>query len=366
MNIKWNPQSELNQQDEFLHLFKGKLIDLWLEGKTLFKLKLLAPINVNCFATGEKDLFAEITLSIQLNKIIIGRLNNSTRLIELDENESIFKYFKNRFFQSDFGHPSSHGVCDMQFPLFIDVRCSVLSQKNPQLELELVIPEQEYLPYIKVTFDSFRISHEDGEELKYSEVLDPLKTYYNDQFVNSHDRKQCDWEYLYGIDKSPEFYQNQLKQNTWFQQQLNSEHGHSKIDKLIGEMTLPCWIEVDPNSIQYDDYGTLSHFTILGATKRKNDLVESKTYFWLPPEDSYSLLSFVTDAIYNSNSSNQFMEAITLYFENWLPSGWVNKSFLADLKFVIESDYLLSKHSDKHHFLDSVESILVERNVQML
>lgn len=366
MKVKLKSNIESSQTSEFLHLFKGKLIDLCLIDTNQLNLKLLAPINVNEFATGEKELFDEITLSIHFKKLIAGTLDNSTSTVQLEENEQIFNKFKNRFFQGDFGHPSSHCVNDMQFSLFVEVQCSTSHENAPIDCLILTIPEAGSSPHIRIEFIEYQIFDNNYQALSYSKITNSLKVYYEDEFIRTHERMQCDWEYLYGIKKSYVFYQNQLKQHAWFLHQFNRDYGSAQIDRSIGEMSMPCWVEVDPFSIKKDDYNTLEEFRILNATKRKKDLQEGKTYFWLVPQDDFTIFTIITNELINSTLDNPFEEVIGLYFSQWLPSDSLNKSLIENLRHEINSNDALSNHQYKESFFIAIESNIEERNLHLV
>ena len=351
---------------DFNFLLQGKLTKIWLENKLQLKLNLYLPKNVKLFAVGDAPLFDEITLVIEFRKLIVGTLNNDSLTIKLEDNEKVFEVFNERVFLSDFGHPKAHGVEDIEIPTLIDVKFNDSHIDTPSNDLELIIPEGFDMPYVRVVFNRFYLFDKLGNEIKYNEIIENLRIYYEDDFIRTQDRMMCDWEYLFEIKNSLAFYDNHLKQHHWFKHQFHYAYGKPKLSRSFGDLTLPCWVEIESQSIKWDEYDNLIDFKMLTATKRSNELKEGSDYIWIPSEDTFANLTLISNELINCDNDNPFNHAIDLYFSKWLPCDSFSSSLLYDLLYIIDNDTRLSEHPRREEFLPLVETIIEERKLTVV
>ncbi|MBL1279784.1 MAG: hypothetical protein COA33_005910 [Fluviicola sp.] len=352
---------------DFEQLLQGKLLKATInENSTVFSLNVLVPKNTNTYPVEDVPLFEPIIVEIRIHKLFIGTLENSTMKTKLEEDNIILSTFEGKVFQGDFGSPEQHNVDDIDFPSFINVQFTPSHLNTPFYELELVLPIGENMPFIKIVFNHFEVKNNNGKKLNYHNLTSALKIYYADGFVSTKDRMKWDWEILHGIKNSPEFYSNKLSNNYWFKHQFNTILGEPKIDKSFGELTLPCWIEIEENSIQYDDYGSLIDIKFINATKCKHELLENKIYVWLPSEDTFAMLTLITNELINCEVSDPFKHIINLYFSKWIPCDIINTTLVYDLKRVVKSDDKLSEHSGRELFFKNIETIIEDRNLTLV
>lgn len=351
---------------DFTYLLQGKLIKAKLsDNRFSFLLTVLIPKNINEYCVAEAPLFEEVTLEFPFEKLITGYLNNDLT-VNLEDNDIILNQFQNRCFLTDYGTPKTI-VDDIEIPDLINVHIN--NENSKKLEVELIVPiEENNMPYIKFTFPSFTIKDENNNTLDYSNLVESMRVYYEDEWISRKDRRNMEWEYLYGIKNSRQFYENKLSNNVWFQHQFNSNNTEPKIKKSLGELTLPLWLEIEPNSLKWDEFGNIDDMKIIGATKSKAKVLTKENFnaeiLWLPPVyNSYSILTFLANELINCELDNPFQHILDLYISKWFPTEFIDTTLAYDLGRIIDADQRLSKHSKRISFFQQLNQHITERKL---
>lgn len=349
------------------YLFQGKLLNAKIdESKAFLTLNVTMPLGVNKWPVDAGELFEEVRINIYFQTLLIGLMNNDTLEVKLDENDKILSAFRGRVFRGDFGSPEQHGVDDQKIPLMISVHFRKNHYEQPWEVLEFVIPTMNNeMPFIKAVVKKMELFNSSGEKLDRRETESLMRPFYEDDFVNEKDRLKMEWESLYGIKNSYEFYNNRLRNWYWFSYQFQPmRKNRPQIDLSFGDMLLPLWVDcVDVNR---EDHGYVDHLSIKDViqSKKKIKLYESSgELWWLPPENYGSLLTFLSNELVNSDSENPFEEVLNLYISKWEPNDTIDKCLTHDLERVIEADCNLSKHPERHNFIAQIIQYAKERGL---
>lgn len=351
---------------DFTYLLQGKLINVKLsEDCFSFLLTVLIPKNINEYCVAEAPLYEEVTLIFPFEKLIIGTLSNDLT-VTLEDNDIILNQFNNRCFLTDYGTPKTI-VDDIEIPEHIVVHIN--DENSDKTEVELIIPiEENNMPYIKFSFKNFNILGKDGNVLDYATLVYDMRVYYEDEWISRKDRRNTEWEHFYGIKNSRSFYKNKLSNNVWFQHQFNSNNVEPKIKKSLGELTLPLWLEIEPNSLKWDEFGNIDDLKIIGATKNKakvltKDLLKVEI-LWLPPVDNaFSILTFLANELINCELDDPFQHVTNLYFSKWFMTEFIDTTLAYDLGRIIDADQRLSKHPKRVSFFQQLNHHITERKL---
>lgn len=338
--------------EHFRYLLQGKLINAgFSQNKALFILQVSVPKNTAQSYVSDTPLFEEITIELSFSKAIIGWMNNNTSEITLEDDAIILSSFENNVFRSDLGTPEHYNVDDIKLPELVNVDFKCICENK--YELSLIIPTPSQMPCIHLVFDEFVIKDLEGKLIGYDALIDDLSIFYKNHYLSFKDRTKVEWEFLYGIKNSFDFYQNRLGSYWAFDEKLNPQYKN---------LTRPLWVEV--MNIKYNDVGYIDSLTIVNTTKRKSDLKDFKNeVFWLPPIEYSSVLSFLSVELFNSAAENLFDEILDLYISKWEPEAIFDLCLIHDLKRLINADETLSNHSGKSKFFSQLDYWLEQRKL---
>ena len=338
--------------EHFRYLLQGKLINAgFSQNKALFILKVSVPKNTAQSNISNAELFEEITIEFSFSKAILGYMDNNTSEITLEDDAIILSSFENSVFRSDLGTPEHYNVDDVKLPELVNVDFKCICENK--YELNLIIPTPLQMPCIHLVFDEFVIKDLEGKLISYDALIDDLSVFYKDHYLSFKDRIKIEWEYLYGIKNSFDFYQNRLGSHWAFDKKLNTKHKN---------LTRPLWVEVV--DVKYNDVGYIESLTIVNTTKRKSDLKDFKNeVFWLAPIEYSSILVFLSAELFNSASNNPFKEIIELYISKWEPEAIFDLCLIHDLKRLVSGDKVLSNHSGKSEFFSQLDYWIEQRKL---
>lgn len=334
--------------EHFNYLLQGKLIKSGFSpNKALFILQVSVPKNTAQSYVSDTPLFEEITIELSFSKAILGYMDNNTSEITLEDDAIILSSFENSVFRGDLGTPGHYNVDDVQLPELVNVDFKCICENKYELSLLIHTPSQ--MPCIHLVFDEFVIKDLEGKLIGYDALIDDLSVFYKDHYLSFKDRTKIEWEYLYGIKNSFDFYQNRLGSHWAFDKKRNARHK---------DLTRPLWIEVE--NIKYNDAGYIESLIIVNATKRKEDLKLFKgDIFWLPPKEYSSVFSFLDAELFNSAAD----EILHLYISKWEPEAIFDLCLIHDLKQLIDADKTLSNHFGKYEFFSQLDYWIEQRKL---